>query len=172
MRCVAVLALLVSTAGAWTGSGSARSRTVPCRESIDRTRFPYVGGYERRLRYRLVLGAISAPPVYLEQRPAPSGIEAWPYFSKKGLVVRAGRGQPVVVSVPPAWRDRAGIAWGYGGHGVLSSLRFERCSGAPDQGYAYSGGFYLRSRSACVPLLFRLGQRTTMLRFGVGRRCA
>ena len=40
------------------------------------------------------------------------------------------------------------------------------------QGYAYSGGFFLRSRAACVPLVFRVGSRSAVVRFGVGRRCA
>lgn len=172
---VAAIALLVAglvAAGALAGSGSAsRSRVVPCSESIDGTRFPYVGGFERRLRYRLVLGVFSAPAAYLEQKPSPTGIRAWPYFSKAGLVVRAGGQRPVFVSVVRAWRERAAIAWGYGGHGVFSSLRIASCPGLPNQGYAYSGGFYVRSRSACVPLLFRVGGRSTILRFGVGRRC-
>ena len=175
MRRIAVIALLLAATGAGgavAGSASEeRSRTVPCRESIDGTTFPYVGGFERRLRYRLVLGAVSAPPAYLEQEPSPTGSARWRYFSKKGLVVRAGRQQPVFVSVVRAWRDRAGIAWGHGGHDVFSSLRIAGCPGQPNQGYAYSGGFYLRSRSVCVPLLFRAGGRSKILRFGVGRRC-
>lgn len=175
MRRIAVIALLLAVMGAAAAVAApgsvSRSRTVRCRESIDGTRFPYVGGFERRLRYRLVLGAVSAPPAYLEQKPSPTRIRPWPYFTKKGLVVRAGRQQPVFVSVVRAWRERAGIAWGYGGHGVFSSLRIAGCPGLLNQGYAYSGGFYLRSRSACVPLLFRVGGRSTILRFGIGRRC-
>lgn len=153
-------------------SSAGRSRTVPCNEIIDGTRFPYVGGFERRLRYRLVLGAVSAPPAYLQAKPSPTGTRPWTYFSKKGLIVRAAREQPVFISVPRRWRTRAGIAWGYGGHGVFNSLRILRCPGPPNQGYAYSGGFYLRSPSACVPLRFRVGERSAILWFGVGRRCA
>jgi hypothetical protein len=177
MRRFALIALISGVAGAGVGSSvsasssAGRSRTVPCRESIDGTRFPYVGGFARRLRYRLVLDAVSAPPAYLEQKPSPTGTRPWRYFSKKGLVVRAGRKQPVFVSVPQRWRARAGIAWGYGGHGVFSSIRILGCPGPPNQGYAYSGGFYLRSPSACVPLRFQVGKRSTLLRFGVGRRC-
>jgi hypothetical protein len=153
-------------------SSAGRSRTVPCKEIIDGTRFPYVGGFERRLRYRLVLGAVSAPPAYLQAKPSPTGTRPWTYFSKKGLIVRAARRQPVFISVPRRWRNRAGVAWGYGGHGVFNSLRILRCPGPPNQGYAYSGGFYLRSPSACVPLRFRVGERSAILWFGVGRRCA
>jgi hypothetical protein len=168
---MALLVTMPVTAGSFAASVSGRSRTVPCSESIDGTRFPYVTGFERRLRYRLVLEVVSAPPAYLEQRPSPTGTRPWRYFSKKGLVIRAGRREPVFVTVPRRWRDRVGIAWGYGGHGVFSSLRIAGCPGRPNQGYAYSGGFYLRSRSACVPLLFRVGGRSAILRFGVGRRC-
>ncbi len=160
---------MLATGGAF--AGSARSRTVPCSESIDGTRFPYVGASGPSLRNRLVLGAVSAPPAYLEQTPSPTGERPWRYFSKSGLVVRAGRREPVFVSVLPRWRDRAAIAWGYGGHGVFSSLEITGCPGLANQGYAYSGGFYLRSRSACVPLHFQVGQRSAILRFGVGQRC-
>jgi hypothetical protein len=117
MRRIAVIALLLAVMGAAAAVAApgsvSRSRTVPCRESIDGTRFPYVGGFERRLRYRLVLGAVSAPPAYLEQKPSPTRIRPWPYFTKNGLVVRAGRQQPVFVSVLRAlartsW-DRVGL---------------------------------------------------------------
>jgi hypothetical protein len=39
------------------------------------------------------------------------------------------------------------------------------------QGFAYSGGFFLRSPGACLPLTFRVGQRSATVRFGLGRRC-
>jgi hypothetical protein len=35
----------------------------------------------------------------------------------------------------------------------------------------YAGGFYLRSAAACVPLVFRIGDRSTTVLFSVGRRC-
>src|SRR5207247_633729 len=53
---------------ATTGSGlSAPGRVVPCSEIIDYTKFPYLGGYQRQFRYRLVLDVISVPPAYMEQ---------------------------------------------------------------------------------------------------------
>lgn len=110
-------------------SSAGRSRTVPCNEIIDGTRFPYVGGFERRLRYRLVLGAVSAPPAYLQAKPSPTGTRPWTYFSKKGLIVRAAREQPVFISVPRRWRTRAGIAWGYGGHGVFTRFELSAAQG-------------------------------------------
>jgi hypothetical protein len=105
---------------------------------------------------------------------APRGLT--PIFS--GLVIRADRG-PVFVSVAKAWRSRVKIGWGGDGGGAL---RFARCStkyelrdkdakGRPKMGNAYTGGFHLRTRSACVPLIFRVGHRTETVRFGVGRRC-
>jgi len=84
--------------------------------------------------------------------------------------VRA-KGQAVTVSVPKAWPTRVAIAWGYGGHGVFSSLRIAGCGSDPNAGNAYSGGFYLRSSTACVPLLFRAGSHRTIVRFGLGLRC-
>jgi len=36
----------------------------------------------------------------------------------------------------------------------------------------YSGGFLLKTQSACVPLTFRVGSRSATVRFGVGKRCA
>jgi hypothetical protein len=38
-------------------------------------------------------------------------------------------------------------------------------------GFAYAGGFQLRVRAACVPLVFRVGRRSATARFGLGRAC-
>lgn len=150
-------------------AASAATRIVPCDEIIDRTEFPYLGGYRPKFRYRLVLGVVSVPPAYLEQ-VVPTHSKPWAYWRKQGLVIRAS-GESVTITVPEAWRKRAAIAWGYGGHGVFSSLRIAGCGSEPSVGNAYSGGFYLRSRSACVPLIFRVGTRSATVRFGVGRVC-
>ncbi len=159
-----------SVAGAMASAASETSgRTVPCGESIDINRFPYVGDRRPRYRYRLVLGAVSVPPAYLAQ-VVPTGEKPWAYWRKAGLVVRAG-GRAVSISVSPAWRARAGIAWGYGSKGVFDSLRIASCPGPADRGFAYSGGFYLRSKSACLPLVFRVAVRSRTVRFGLGRRC-
>ena len=37
---------------------------------------------------------------------------------------------------------------------------------------AYAGGFYLRTPSACVPLVFRVGKRSATVWFGLGQACA
>jgi hypothetical protein len=166
---VAVVVLAATTDATAQSKERLRMRTVPCREIIGSTKFPYLGGYQTRFRYRQVLGVISAPPAFMEQ-VVPTHRTPWAYFHKQGLVVR-GSGESVTVTVPRAWRNKAGIAWGYGGHGVFSSLRIAGCGSDPRVGNAYSGGFYLRSRAACVPLVFGVGGRRQTVWFGVGRRC-
>ena len=166
---VAVVCSVFASVAAVAGTAAdGRQRAVPCSESIDLTRFPYLGSFDRRHRSRLVLGAASVPPAYLPQ-VAPTGETPWTHFSKHGMVVRSGTS--VTVTVPRPWRNRAAIAWGNGGHGVFSSIRFAACGSDPSTGNAYAGGFFLRRPSACVPLVFRVGSRSQTVRFGVGRRC-
>jgi hypothetical protein len=136
--------------------------TVSCDQIIGRV------GSGRAAGYRVVLGVVSAPPAYLPQ-VVPTGNRPWAFWRKAGLVVRGGAG-PVVVSVPRAWRARAAITWG--NTAIVSMLRIERCPGLPPKVWnAYAGGFYLRSRSACVPLTFRVGRRAKTVRFGLAKRC-
>jgi hypothetical protein len=137
-------------------------RTVARDQVIDHPRFPYRSG-----GYRLVLGTFSVPPAYIPQVVHVGG--TWPYWSKAGMVVRAGV-PAVTVTVPRAWRSRAAIIWGNAASPV-SSLRFASCPGRARVGRAYAGGFSLRARRACVPLAFRVRARTATVRFGVGRRC-
>jgi hypothetical protein len=119
---------------------------------------------------RVVLGVVAVPPAYISQTTS-SGVARWPYGSKSGLVVR-GNSPVVTIGVPAAWRRRTAIGWG-GAHAV-SSLRIASCpaTGAIKGWNPYAGGFYLRSRAACVPLVFRVGNRSATVRFGVGKRCA
>jgi hypothetical protein len=166
---IVVLALSGLTAVGIGSAASTRRRIVPCSESIDGTKFPYIGSNVPAQRYRLVLGTVSVPPAYHSQLVR-NGTDPWFYFFKAGLVIRAS-GQSVLVTVPRAWRDRAAIAWGYGGNGVFQALRFAGCKALPSQGFAYSGGFYLRSAGGCLPLTFRVGHRSAKVRFGLGRRC-
>ena len=161
-----VFGVAAANSGAAAPSTSAPTRTVPCSESIDGTRFPNIGSNKPKDRYRLVLDVISVPPPY-HQQIVPNGAAPWLYFFKAGLIIRAS-GQSVVVTVPKAWRNRAAIAWGYGGKGVFSSLRFAGCKALPSQGFAYSGGFYLRPHGACLPLTFRVLGQGRCLR-GLGR---
>lgn len=122
--------------------------------------------------YRVVLGIVSVPPAYLKQvgstRTWVSSTGPWRYWHKAGLAIRAGR-VPVSVTVPMAWRSRAAITWG--DSGIVSSLRLAACPSPPNVWNSYAGGFYLRTRSACVPLVFRTGSRSTTVMFGLGRRC-
>ena len=144
-------------------------RTIPCSEIIGRTTFPFYGSSQERHRYRLVLGAVSVPPAYLEQ-VAPTGPTPWTHFSKSGMVVQAGV-EPVTITVPPALRQRVGIVWGNAGHGVFHSIRIAGCRFGPKRGNAYAGGFFLRRPSLCVPLVFGVGSRQQTVWFGIGRRC-
>jgi hypothetical protein len=164
MRIAGLIVALPFTAlsGAALGSASAPVSTVSCESIILDSTFPYPSG-----GYRLVLGVVSVPPAYL-QHVVPSGDRRWPYWRKAGLVIRGGA--PLVeVRVAHAWRVRVRLGWGDGGH----SLRFEPCPplGREKRGNAYAGGFQLRTRKACVPLIFRVGDRTETVRFGLGRRC-
>jgi hypothetical protein len=162
------IALIVATLGlVWAATGvpspATRASTVPCRDIILRTTYPYrTGGY------RTVLGYLSVPPAYLRQ-VVPTRQRPWAYWRKAGLVVRAGA-PAVTVSVPRAWRSRAAIMWGNGG-GPASSLKIARCAGPSSVGNSYAGGFYLRTSAACVPILFGVGARKATVHFGVGRRC-
>ena len=155
---------LVAWVAVAAAAAPSSTRVVPCSDIILGARTGHDGGY------RVVLGAVSVPPAYRPQ-VVPTGLQRWRFSSKVGLVIRAGRGV-VSVSVPRVWRKRAAITWG-NSTGIVSSLRIARCSvrepGKPWN--AYAGGFYLRSRAACVPLVFSIGQQRTTVRFGVGRRC-
>ena len=157
-------------AGTVAASGSdGPQRTVPFREVIDQVAFPYRGGPERRHRFRQVLGAASVPPAFVEQ-VSPTRSQPWTRFAKHGLVVRSGLA-PLTVTVPRAWRARAGIVWGNGGLGVFHTIRIAACPAEPIHGNAYAGGFFLRQPAACVPLVFISAGRSATVWFGVGRRC-
>ncbi len=162
--------VVVALAAPIAAMSAPAQRIVPCSESIDTTPFPFLGNSQPQQRYRLVLGAVSVPPAYLEQVVA-THEQPWRYWHKAGLVVRA-TGQPVTVTVPRSWRTRVAITWGNGGQGVFSSLRIAGCDTNPRAGNAYAGGFYLHSSTACVPLTFTVGTRSATVRFGIGRRCA
>jgi hypothetical protein len=141
---------------------------VPCSESIAQTAFPYIGSNQPRYKYRTRLAAVSTPEAYLQQI-VPTGKRPWAYWRKAGLVVRARKS--VTVTVPRPWRGRAAIVWGNGGNEPFASIRLEGCPGASNRGFAFPGGFFLRERSACVPLIFSVDGRSATVRFGLGRRC-
>jgi hypothetical protein len=171
MRITALIVALLLTVVAGVVARAATSRPpqdIPCDEIIHHTKFPY-----RSSGYRLVLGVVSVPPAYLRQ-VIPTKNKPWAYWRKAGLVVRADAAR-VSVSVPKAWRNRVAITWG-NTTGIVSSLRIAPCSSPaapaqPNVGNAYAGGFYLRSRSGCVPLIFGVGKRRATIRFGLGLPC-
>jgi hypothetical protein len=169
---LAAVATLALAFAAWADARAvAGGRTVPCREIVGTTRFPYPGSRDPAHRYRQVLGTVAAPPAFMTQI-AETGDPHWPYWHKQGLVVRAARA-PVTVTVPPAWRNRVAITWGYGGTGgPFHTLRIAACPSGEAKGNAYAGGFYLRTATACVPLRFTVAGRSETVWFGLGRRCA
>ncbi len=118
--------------------------------------------------YRVVLGSVSVPPALLPQSVSTPS-ERWPFWQKAGFHIRSGS-PTVTVTVPKAWRGRVAIDWG--GTGPASQLRFEACDPAAGLWDHWAGGFHLRSASACVPLVVRVGRRTSTVHFGLGRRCA
>ena len=163
MRIAAAAILLGLTA---TTAVEARPNTVPtvaCDQIILRIRSGHAGGY------RIVLGVVSVPPARLIQI-VPTHDRPWAYWRKAGLAVRAGS-PPVTVSVPAAWRRRAAITWG-NRTPVGGALRIASCPGTKGVWNAYAGGFYLRTRPACVPVRVSVGGGSRVVRFGLGRACS
>jgi hypothetical protein len=144
-------------------ASSAPPRTVSCDSIV------ILGEGSSWRPRRVVLDTFAVPPAHIPQT-VPSGDPEWPYWSKAGLVVRADSG-PVFVSVPREWRSRVAIGWG--DVDEAAALRIAPCPPSSSLGdwNPYSGGFVLRTRAACVPLMFRVGQRSATVRFGVGKRC-
>jgi hypothetical protein len=162
---VVVVALVVAVVDAGAARTSARAAsppTIACGEAIGQVKSG------RQAGYRVVLGVVSAPPAYLKQIVATRS-EPWRYWRKAGLLIRAGS-PAVFVSVPTAWQERAAITWG--DSGTVSALRVGSCPPPATVWNAYAGGFYLRTPSACVPLVFRVGKRSATVWFGLGRACA
>lgn len=160
---IGILAVVLSIAAAGHTAASPPVPTVPCNEDIGHPHSGHEAGY------RVVLGVVSVPPAYLRQVVA-THKRPWTYWRKAGLVVWSAA--TATVTVPEAWRNRAAISWG-NTTPIVSSLRFRPCTryfGV--KGWdAYAGGFFLRSESACVPLIFRVGRRSVTVRFGIGRTC-
>jgi hypothetical protein len=154
---------LAGLAGATALSApAAPTPTVSCDKIIYGVESGRQGGY------RVVLGAVSVPPAFLRQ-VVPTSSRPWTHWRKAGLVIR-GNSLPVYIRVAEGWRGRAAITWG--NSGTTSTLRIARCPPLEDKPWnAYAGGFLLRSRAACVPLVFQVGNRSQTVRFGVGRRC-
>src|ERR1017187_4992217 len=75
--------------------------------------------------------------------------------------------RPVLITVPETGRRRAGIGWG-NNLGAVSSLRLLSCPRQLGAWNVYAGGFYLRSPSGCVRLVFHIGRQTVTLSFAIG----
>ena len=164
---VLLLALAAVTVTACSGPGPAGNgrpltapvaspQTVGCDQVIQQVGQP--GG-------RLVLGVLQAGRRRREHA-APTATQPWAYFAKYGIAIRSDS-PAVLITVPQAWRQRAGIGWG--NHtGVVSSLRLLSCPRQLGPWNAYAGGFYLRSPSGCVPLVFHIGRQAATLSFAIG----
>jgi hypothetical protein len=167
VRAASVIIITLALAGL-TGA-AARSASSPQPPTVTCDSIILTVGSGRAGGYRVVLGVVSVPSAYLPQVVRTRG-GRWPYWRKAGLVIRGGS-PPVTVSVAKGWRDRAAITWGNSGD--VSALRIASCPPYEAKRWnAYAGGFLLRSRSACVPLVFQVGDRRTTVRFGLGRHCA
>jgi hypothetical protein len=164
------LLIVVLTLGAVTGATAKSTPTAPAPRHTVVCDTIILTAESPPGSYRTVLGRIGAPEAHIPQTVATRS-RLWRYWSKAGLLVRGGGRIPVDVIVPKAWRNRVAITWG--NSGIVSALRIAPCpayeANAPWN--AYAGGFLLRSRSACVPLLFRIGPRNRTVRFGVGWTC-
>jgi hypothetical protein len=117
---------------------------------------------------RILLGAVVLPRAEELARPGRARGGTWRYFRPALIAVRAGE-PDVELSVPLGWRDRVALSWGRGGT-AGSAVGFPSCSAAGDWN-VYAGGFHLRRRGDCVPLVVRVGATVTTVRLGVGRAC-
>ena len=120
--------------------------------------------------FRILLETVSMPGSgHLARDAAAVQGRPWRYYRNAGLAIRAGS-SGVIVSVPEGWRDRVALSWG--GSRPSSSVRFASCPGsAAGIWNSFSGGFHLRGRADCVPLLVTVGGMSTTVRVGVGRAC-
>jgi hypothetical protein len=156
-------AAAASAAGVSTATRAANVVTVGCDQIIGTVKTGHDAGY------RVVLGVVSAPAATLPGVVRVPESSPFPYWRKAGMVIRSGT-KPVTVSVPTAWRRRVRLGWGNPA-APASVVRFAACP-SPEPGWnGYAGGFFLRTRSACVPLVFVVGHRRATLRFGLGRHC-
>jgi hypothetical protein len=128
------------------------------------------GGSGAEDGFRILLGAVSLPGSrHLSHRATTTPDRRWRYYRNAGIAIRAGT-SAVSVSVPEGWRDRVAISWG--DSPASSALRFAPCGGSPAGPWnSYSGGFHLRARGDCMPLLVTVGGMSTTVRIGIGRDC-
>lgn len=164
----ALAAVLVCTAvyAAFAASASA-GQFVPTVRCNEIGLYSKTGGGEGN---RNVLGAVWAPPKNVPGTVKVPPSDGFSYWSKAGIWIHASDTVVVTVSVPKAWRDKARIGWGAPAT-AAAAVRFEPCRSLGAAWDGYAGGFMLRDKSACVPLVFTVGNRRATLWFGVGRHC-
>jgi hypothetical protein len=160
---------LVLLGGSLVAGANARTRpsaepSIGCDRIVLRAQSGAVDGF------RVLLGAVSVPDArHLDHGSTTTRDPRWRYFRNAGIAIRAGTSL-VSVSVPEGWRDRVAISWG--NSPATSALRFAPCGGSPAGLWnSYSGGFHLRAKGDCVPLLVTVGGMSTTVRVGVGRAC-
>jgi hypothetical protein len=163
--CGIALALLGgSVGGARAGAGPEAEPTVNCDQIVLRDRSGTADGF------RVLLETVAVPGARdLSREAAATGRGAWSHYRNAGLAIRGGT-STVSVSVPEGWRDRVALSWG--GSRPSSSIRFAPCAAVNGALWNfYSGGFHLRGRADCAPLLVTSGGLSTTVRVGVGRAC-
>lgn len=168
---LAAILVVVVGVGALTSSDKpAPPRSATARAAVPQVRCADVIGSQSKPRrdQRVVLGAVLLPRRRIPGEPQLlPGASPLPYWTKQGLLIRAGR-PPVVLTVPIAWRRRAGILWG----GTDTPGPVERFPSCPGNAWlAFAGGFRLKDRSACLPLDVNAGTRRAHLEIGIGREC-
>lgn len=117
---------------------------------------------------QLILGRIAINAGSMQATVPVRNTGPWRYWQKRAILIRANTG-PVSVSVPPSWRERAAIT--YGTAPIGRSLVLRSCQKPKGVWDAYAGGLYLRNPAACIPLVFRLGNRHTTVHLRVTGRC-
>ena len=121
---------------------------------------------------QVLFGYVAVPPrdAYLGQ-PDRDLTKRWRYTTWRYLLVHTGT-KAVTLSVPQAWRGRFGINFGDSGNRGLTALRVSPCRYALSNGLwnEFGGNFSFNAR-ACVPLVVRVGKRSTTVHFGLGKRC-
>jgi hypothetical protein len=164
MLAIALVLLGALVAGADARTGLSAEPTIGCDRIVLRDRSGAVDGF------RVLLGAVSVPGARLLDHGSTAARDRhWRYYRNAGIAIRAGA-SAVSVSIPEGWRDHVAISWG--DSPATSSLRFAPCGGSPAGPWNwYSGGFHLRAKGDCVPLIVTVGGMTTTVRIGVGRAC-
>lgn len=158
---LALVAAASLTLASWALGGSpVRKKAVTCGEAIS---------FENSLHYtppstqRIILGRVALrreEDIYFAGGP--------PYYAKFGMAIRSAKGS-VLLTVPPAWRGRFAIGWGYKPKGQFDSIRFPSCV-RPPTWPVYSGKFYVR-QPACVPLNIRVGTLSRRVWLGIDHSC-